>query len=203
MAEPSEEHTESQSSLRGVFSRGRAARAKANRSIEALEVVDATGVDRDTLWATLRRLAGGVTVVSAIGDDGYLAITVSACCLVSLTPPLFLVSLHNESSVLEAIGGGSGFAVSMLSGRHELLADAFAGRAPRPDGRWSRIHHRTAVTGAPMLSDALAWLDCRLWQQVAAGDHTLLIGLVVAASVTAEQDDPLLFFGSQYRRLAP
>ena len=113
------------------------------------------------------------------------------------------MSLHNASQVLEAVAAGSGFAVSLLSGRQELLAEAFAGRAPLPDANWTRIKHHTAVTGAPILSEGLAWLDCRLWQRVVAGDHTLLLGTVVAAGVTAGQDDPLLYFGSQYRRLAP
>lgn len=191
------------SSLQGVFSIGHAARAKADRSIEGLDVRHEGGVPRDPLWATLRRLAAGVTVVSAVGDEGYLGITVSACCLVSLEPALFLVSLHNESPVLEAIVAGSGFAVSLLSGRQELLAEIFAGRAPLPDAHWTRLGHQTALTGAPILSGGLAWLDCRPWQRVPAGDHTLLLGRVVAAGVTAGQDDPLLYFGSQYRRLAP
>jgi 3-hydroxy-9,10-secoandrosta-1,3,5(10)-triene-9,17-dione monooxygenase reductase component len=190
-------------SLHGVFSIGHAARAKADRSIDGVEVRDEDGIAPDAFWATLRRLAGGVTVVSAVGEEGYLGITVSACCLVSLAPPLFLAALHNESQVLDAIMAGSGFAVSFVSGRQVLLAEIFAGRAPAPDAHWTTINHRTAVTGAPILLDGLAWLDCRLWQAVPAGDHTLLIGTVVAAGVNAGQDDPLLYFGSQYRRLAP
>jgi flavin reductase (DIM6/NTAB) family NADH-FMN oxidoreductase RutF len=189
--------------IQGAFSIGRAARAKLDRQIEGLEVALAAGVDAESLWATARRLAAAVTVVTAQGDEGYLGITVSACCLASLDPPLALVCIHAGSQALDAIASSGSFAVTILSSRQELLAEMFAGRAPRPDPSFSSIKHRTVVTGAPILEGGLAWLDCRLHQMHPAGDHTIFLGTVVAAGVAAGQDDPLLYFGSQYRRLAP
>src|SRR3954468_19074811 len=85
------------SALHGVFSVGHAARAKTDRTIDGLVAMNESGVASDALWATQRRLPGGVTGGGVDGDEGCLGITVSACCLVSLEPPLFLVSLHNES----------------------------------------------------------------------------------------------------------
>jgi flavin reductase (DIM6/NTAB) family NADH-FMN oxidoreductase RutF len=190
-------------SIQGAFSIGRAARAKLDRQVEGLEVTGGAGVDAESLWATARRLAATVTVVTARGDEGYLGITVSACCLASLDPPLALVCIHEGSQVLDAITSGGSFAVTVLSSRQELLAEMFAGRAPRPDPSFSSIKHRTALTGAPILAGGLAWLDCRLHQAYLGGDHTIFLGTVVAAGVAADQDDPLLYFGSQYRRLAP
>jgi flavin reductase (DIM6/NTAB) family NADH-FMN oxidoreductase RutF len=198
-----EDIPQSRSSIHGVFSVGRAARAKTDRSIEGLEVVAEGGVDQESLWATMRRLATAVTVVTTVDNGEYLGITVSAFCLVSLEPPLVLVCIHKDSQVLDAIMDRGAFAVTVLGGHQELLAEMFAGRAPRPDPTFSRIKHRTLVTGAPILDGGLAWLDCRLWQAAPAGDHTILLGTVVAAGVAGDQDDPLLYFGSQYRRLTP
>lgn len=166
--------------------------------------MDENGIDEASLWATMRRYSGGVTVVTTVEDGAFIGITVSAFCLASLEPPLVLVCLHADSQVLDAILDGSkSFAVTILSGKQELLADMFAGRAPRPDPAFRMIPHRTIVTGAPVLTDGLAWLDCRLSTATPAGDHTILVGTVVAAGVTEGADDPLLYFGSQYRRLAP
>jgi len=114
-----------------------------------------------------------------------------------------LVCIHEQSQVLDAIIAGGAFAITALSSRQELLAEMFAGRAPRPDPSFSTIKHRVASTGAPILAGGLAWLDCRLHQVYPGGDHTIFLGTVVAAGVVASQDDPLLYFGSQYRRLAP
>lgn len=190
-------------SIGGAFSIGRSARARADRQIAGLEAVAEGGIDQESLWATARRFAAGVTVVTAADDEGYLGITVSAFSLASLEPPLALVCLHEHSQVLDAIAARGAFAVTVLSSRQEILAEMFAGRAPRPDPAFGAIKHRTLVTGAPVLDGGLAWLDCRLQQAHPAGDHTILVGLVVAAGVAEEQDDPLLYFGSQYRRLAP
>jgi len=56
-------------SIQGAFSVGRAARAKLDRQIEGLEVALDAGVDAESLWATVRRLAAAVTVVTAQGHE--------------------------------------------------------------------------------------------------------------------------------------
>ena len=198
-----EDRSQRSGSIQGAFSVGHTARAKLDRQIERLEVIAEDGVGQDPLWETMRRFAAGVTVVTAVGDEGYLGITVSAFCMVSLEPPLALVCIHEHSQILDAITASAAFAVTSLSSRQELLAEMFAGRAPRPDPAFSSIKHRTLVTGAPILQGGLAWLDCRLQQAYPGGDHTIFVGLVVAAGVAESQDDPLVYFGSQYRRLAP
>ena len=189
-------------SIQGGFSFGRAARAK-DRDVAALEAADPGGIDSDSLWAAARRFATGVTVVAAAADEGYLGITVSAFSLLSLDPPLALVSIHTESQLTDAIEASGAFAVTILGGRQEQLAETFAGRAPRPDPSFNDIPHRTLLTGAPILAGGLAWFDCRLEETHSGGDHSIFIGRVVAAGVASGQDDPLLYFGSQYRRLAP
>ncbi len=188
--------------IQGGISIGPAARAK-DREVVGLDVVAESGVDAESLWATLRRAAAAVTVVTARADEGYLGITVSAFCLVSLDPPLILVCIHADSQVSDAIAASGAFAVTVLGSQQQLLAEMFAGRGPRPDPAFSAIGHRTLATGAPILDGGLAWLDCRLHQAYPGGDHTIFVGMVVAAGVAAGHDDPLLYFGSQYRRLAP
>jgi flavin reductase (DIM6/NTAB) family NADH-FMN oxidoreductase RutF len=196
-----EEPTRPGISLGGGISIGRAARAR-DRDVEAIEVADERGVGAEALWAAVRRAAAAVTVVAARDDEGFVGITVSAFCLVSLDPPLVLACVHEGSQALGAILAGGAFAVTVLGGRQEFLAEAFAGRAPRPDPSFSAIPHRTLVTGAPVLAGGLAWLDCRLHASYPGGDHTIVVGRVVAAGVAGEHDDPLLYFASQYRRLA-
>ena len=191
------------SSIQGALSFGRTARAKPERQIEGLEVADEAGVGSDALWSAARRFAAGVAVVTAASEEGYLGITVSAFSLVSLAPPLVLVCINELSQLLDAIQSSGAFATTILSSRQELVAERFASRAPRPDNHVTDIPHRTLLTGAPVLEGGLAWLDCRLQQAITAGDHTIFLGTVVAAGVAEGRDDPLVYFGSQYRRLAP
>ena len=60
-----EDHAEGGATIAGAFSIGRSARAKLERTIEGLEVAAEEGVGSDSLWATMRRCAGAVTVVFA------------------------------------------------------------------------------------------------------------------------------------------
>src|SRR5262245_3632778 len=200
---PSSDDIPHSSSIQGVLSFGRTARAKPDRPIEGLEIADESGVGSDALGSAARRFAAGVTVVTAVSDEGYQGITVSAFSLVSLAPPLALVCINEFSQLLDAIQSSSAFAATILSSRQELLAERFASRAPRPDSDFSDIPHRTLLTGAPVLAGGLAWPDCGLQQALTAGDHTIFLGTVVAAGVAEGQSDPLVYFGSHYRRLAP
>uniref|UniRef100_UPI00111E6E3D flavin reductase family protein n=1 Tax=Streptomyces recifensis TaxID=67355 RepID=UPI00111E6E3D len=60
---------------------------------------------------------------------------------------------------------------------------------------------RGEVTGAPLIPDALASLECRTEQRVEAGDHTLVIGRVLTARVPSTEGGPLLYYRGRYRHL--
>ena len=63
-------------------------------------------------------------------------------------------------------------------------------------GNWT-----TAETGAPVLTDALAWLDCRIHGRYPAGTHTIYVGEVVASDVPEEEAPPLIYWNRGYRKL--
>ncbi len=63
-------------------------------------------------------------------------------------------------------------------------------------GNWS-----SAETGAPVLTDALAWLDCRIHARYPAGTHTIYVGEVVASNVPQEEAPPLIYWNRGYRKL--
>jgi flavin reductase (DIM6/NTAB) family NADH-FMN oxidoreductase RutF len=58
-----------------------------------------------------------------------------------------------------------------------------------------------AATGAPVLEDALAWLDCTVFSRHPAGSHSLYIGEVVASAVPRPDEQPLVYWNRDYRRL--
>ena len=55
---------------------------------------------------------------------------------------------------------------------------------------------------APILSDALAWLDCTVYSRFSAGSHTIYIGEVQASGVPRPDVKPLLYWNRGYRQLA-
>ena len=91
---------------------------------------------------------------------------------------------------------GGCFAINILRLDDEDISNRFAKPGPKD---FSDLRVEEAQTGAPILSDALAWLDCRLVQTVETGDHDLFLGEPLAGATG--EGAPLLYYGGQYDRL--
>ena len=143
-------------------------------------------------------LPTGVTIVTSRKSDGApCGLTANAVASVSLDPLLVLVCVDRASVTHGCITAGGNFAISVLSSGDEDLARRFAhsDRGARFDG----IELEQAVTGSPILSHALAWMDCRVTQVHQAGDHSIVVGEVL--SCDAREGEPLLFFRGGFHRV--
>ncbi|MDT0268096.1 flavin reductase family protein [Streptomyces sp. DSM 44915] len=157
----------------------------------------------------LARLAGGVVLVSAHDpDDGPAGapagMTATAFLSVSLDPPLVLVSVRTGSRMDEVLTEQPLWAVSLLSQEQRVTAGRFAMRGRLSDRLLFREvpHVLGEHTGAPLLKDALAGLECRTESRVPAGDHTLVVGRVLGTHLGGMAGAPLLYYQGAYRHLA-
>lgn len=169
-------------------------------------------VDEAAFKAALSRFAVGVVVVTAretqessdtaSGDD--VGMTATAFLSVSLEPPLVLVSLRRQARMREVLDTQPLWAVSLLSQSQRHVAGRFAIPGRVSDRlMFADVPHRHGpVTGAPLVGGALATLECRTHQIVEAGDHSLVIGEVLAANLPSPDGQPLLHFRGRYRSLA-
>jgi flavin reductase (DIM6/NTAB) family NADH-FMN oxidoreductase RutF len=140
----------------------------------------------------------GVTVVTSRSPDASpCGLTANSVASVSLDPLLVLVCLDRDASSHGCITDGGAFAISVLSADDEDLARRFAKGGWRD--RFKGVDLREAVTGSPILSRALAWMDCRVTEVHEAGDHSIVVGEVVASD--ARDGNPLLFFRGKYHRM--
>jgi len=149
-----------------------------------------------------RNLAGGVLAVTTVIDGEFRASTVTGGALVSTDPPQLLVSIDLDSQMEGWIGESGVFALSVLAWEHQVLADRLAGLAPLVPRTFTGIDHFTAFTGAPLLSDCIAWADCRVVDDLITGDHRCFIGQVLRLGAgTADPENPLVYHLRRYRRL--
>jgi len=79
----------------------------------------------------------------------------------------------------ELLREAGGFALSLLAGDQAGIAQHFARGVP-PFAHWHGIATREGAAGAPLIDDALGWLECRNHAEHDAGDHTLFVGEVLA-----------------------
>lgn len=153
----------------------------------------------DDFKVAMSRLAAGVVMVTCHVDNRPWGLTVSACCSVSMNPPLLLVSLSSETTSAQAIRHSGRFGVSLLG---ESLIDVARFGAARGQAKFVHEHCRAGDHPAvsPVVSGSLAAIDCTVEQVVPAGDHTIFIGAVRCVLIPRD-DRPLVYFSRSYHRL--
>nr|WP_179500126.1 flavin reductase family protein [Streptomyces sp. WZ.A104] len=158
--------------------------------------------DRRALRGVLGRFATGVTVLTA-GRDAPRGMTANSFTSVSLEPAQVLVCVVKSAAIHQLVLAEKAFAVSVLSRDQEWVARHFADHSrPRGAAEFAGIDHEPGRhTGAPVLGHVQAWLECRLSAIHDGGDHTIFVGSVLGAG-NASGEDPLLFLGGAFRRVA-
>lgn len=154
--------------------------------------------------AEFRRILGhwgsGVAVVTAQkADYRPWGLTANAFTSASLDPPLVLVCVDRSANTHGTLRHSGFFAVSVLAAGQERLARRFA--TAGVGDRFSGVAWHTAITGSPVLDGAVGWVDCRVWAEYPAGDHTIFVGEVLAGD--AVDRTPLLFYRGGYGRFQP
>lgn len=154
-------------------------------------------IDSQIFREVLGQFATGVTIVTTRDNHGRPhGLTANAFTSVSLDPPLVLVSVDKKAESHEHIGKSRFFCVNILGEGSEELSNRFARHGV---DKFAGISHADRHTGAPVLDDAIAWIDCHLDQVYDGGDHTLFLGRVVGLHNKGGR--PLLFFDGKYHRL--
>ncbi|KQX10757.1 reductase [Streptomyces sp. Root431] len=167
-------------------------------------------MSNDEFRAAMSRLAAGVVLVTAHDpDEGPrgedVGMTATAFMSVSLDPPLVLVSLRNGSRMDDLLAEVPVWAVSVLSDGQRQVAGRFAMKNRVSDRLLfaDLPYTRGEESGAPLLGGALAVLECRTESRVVAGDHTLVVGRVLAAGLpSTDGSGPLTYFQGKYRHLS-
>ncbi|MCX5198720.1 flavin reductase family protein [Streptomyces sp. NBC_00249] len=171
------------------------------------------GVSNDEFRDAMSRLAAGVCLITANepplsagggrGED--VGMTATAFMSVSLEPPLVLVSVREGSRMDDLLAEQPLWAVSVLADSQVQVASRFAMKNRISDRLLFEDvpYVRGAVSGAPLLTGALATLECRTQSRVEAGDHTLVIGHVLTATQPSPDTPPLTYFRGRYRHLTP
>ena len=127
----------------------------------------------------MRGFPAGVAVLTVDVEGERLGLTIGSVVSLSLEPPLVGAAVSRQAAMHELLRNAGGFALSLLAGDQEAVAQHFARGVP-PFAHWHGIATRPGAAGAPLLEGALGWLECRTEAEHPAGDHTLFVGEVLA-----------------------
>jgi flavin reductase (DIM6/NTAB) family NADH-FMN oxidoreductase RutF len=162
---------------------------------------EARPVTVETFRRAVGRFATGVTVVTAVEGGLDHAMTANAFTSVSLDPLLVLVCVENDARFHDAITAAGAWGVSILDASARPVADWLATRGRPLHGQLDRIPFRRGVTGAAILDQSSAWLECRTQAVHPGGDHDIVVGEVIALGLGDESGGALLYHRSGYRFL--
>ena len=131
----------------------------------------------------------GVTVVTAYNEDNEpMGLTVNSFASVSLDPLLILWSIDKRVSSYDAFLKVDHFSVNILASDQGDLCNLFASRVP---DRFGQCDWEKSELALPVLKDTLATLQCKVYNKVEAGDHTIMIGEVL--DIQNSDKEPLLY----------
>lgn len=155
----------------------------------------AASVDAPHFRHVVGHLASGVTVVTTRAGGRRHGMTASSVTSLSMDPPMMLACINSGMPTADAVADAGGYVVNILGEGHGELARQFA-TASRDKFRDVAVHD--GALGLPLLSDALAHIECEVVERVVGGTHTIFLGRVVAA--TAGSGQPLTYYRGGFGR---
>lgn len=141
-------------------------------------------MDADAKKTALRMIPYGIYVMTAEGPDGEVSgATVNWVTQTSFNPPLLVVGLKADSGTYETVTKAGKFALNILGKDQQGVAFAFFKPADHDGDTISGEPFHRGSSGAPLLHNAIASVECSVAEIVQRGDHHIVIGEVVDANV--------------------
>ena len=159
-------------------------------SAPAVETPDARSF-RDALG----RFATGIALVTATPDGEPAGLIVNSLTSVSLEPPLVSFSPARSSLTWSRMRRAGRFGVNVLGRQHERFAER---ATPAGADRFAGLDWELGRGGVPLLTDALASLECEIVAEHPAGDHWIVVGRVDDLHVSPI-NEPLVFLAGAFR----
>ena len=156
-----------------------------------------TAIEQQHFRRVCGKYATGITILTVLDTRGVPhGMTVNSFTSVSLSPPLILVCIDRQTSILHHFRSATRFGINVLDENQKELSTCFARSG---HDRFSGTPWIPGETGAPVLPAVLATMECEVTQMVEAGDHVVVIGAALHA--TWREGQPLIYFNSSYQRL--
>jgi 3-hydroxy-9,10-secoandrosta-1,3,5(10)-triene-9,17-dione monooxygenase reductase component len=151
-------------------------------------------VDPQMMREVLGHFASGVTVITALTDDGPIGFTCQSFSSLSLDPPLVAFAPARTSRTWARLREIGQFCVNVLAEGQDAFSQKFAQSGP---DKFEGVPWALSPHGNPVLEDVVAWIDGRLWAEYDGGDHTIAVARVLDLGADPDRR-PLLYHRGSY-----
>lgn len=153
--------------------------------------------------AAMRRFVGNCSLITAGSGASRNGLVVTSAISLSTEPPLILACINRSSSSWGLVKSAGCFGLSSLGAGHRSVAERFSGASGQQGAaRFDGLDWVTAVTGAPLLADAVIGFDCSVEEMIDRASHSILIGRIKAIRALPDQG-ALIYWDGTYHGLQP
>lgn len=145
-------------------------------------------MDDNAVNNVLRTFPYGLYAVTVASGGEDHAMTANWVTQAAFDPPMVAVAIENTSKTIGMIRDSHSFAISVLQQSQRDLAGRLGRTSEQAPQKLKGIKTKPApVSGVPVLAEAVGWIECRVVATLPSGDHTIVLGAVVAAGVENEK----------------
>jgi flavin reductase (DIM6/NTAB) family NADH-FMN oxidoreductase RutF len=169
------------------------------RTIGDASMFEATTVAPEDFRRVMGTFATGATVVALADPTGKpYGFSVNAFTSVSLHPPEVLVCIDRKVTGHRYFGVGKIFCVHILAAHQRDLSQNFVTKGI---DRFQGLSVTCTPGGAPLISNVLSVLECRVVNVFPASDHDIFLAAVQWCAAT--EGVPLIFHKGRFARIQP
>lgn len=132
------------------------------------------------------KMTHGIYVLTTYYDDKINGMIASWVSQVSYDPPLVMVAVHPNRYSHSLIEKGGAFALHALGKRQQGFLSRFKGSDPAD--KFAGISWERGKTGCPIITECIAYLDCRVQTIIKPGNHTIFIGEIIDARRISDEE---------------
>ncbi|MGA1621775.1 MAG: diflavin flavoprotein [Synechocystis sp.] len=137
------------------------------------------------LEKAIGRISGGLYIITAQKGAVKGAMLASWVSQASFTPPGFTVAVAKDRAIESLLQVGDRFVLNILEeGNYQALMKHFLKRFPPGADRFAGVNIQTATNGSPILTDALAYLECEVSSRMDCSDHWIVYSTVTNGRVS-------------------
>ncbi len=136
------------------------------------------------------KIPNALALVGSRAGDEWNGMTTSWITQVAMEPVLIAIGVDKKAVTHRLIADGGSFTVNLWDAEDTRPFVKFSKPAQKDGMALNGRPIREGTTGAPIFSEAIAWMDCTVWQAVDCGTHTLFIGELVDCDITDDDARP-------------
>jgi flavin reductase (DIM6/NTAB) family NADH-FMN oxidoreductase RutF len=152
--------------------------------------------------SVMRRLAGGVCIITAGQGDAITGMTVTSLTSLSATPPRLMVSINRQASSFALIARHRLFGVNILGSDQQVAASRFSNSRLKGSQRFEGLDWFPGSSGVPLLSHSLAMIECEVEEIIERHSHGIIVASLLSFEL-APRLSGLVYWNGQYIDIDP